>query len=150
MDGVSVVTLGPQAVLGMRRKGSSREISQMMGRICRYAAESGVHLKGPAYVVRIGKEAGDCGTDDLEVCCGLWKDVEGYRDVKCYDLAGGKMAKIVHMGPYGECARSYDRLASWMRRNKKSLAGPYREAHAIGHCPGPGVEECFEIYAPIR
>jgi AraC family transcriptional regulator len=35
------------------------------------------------------------------------------EEIQVYKLPGGKMAKIVHNGPYEECSQNYEKLFSW-------------------------------------
>jgi hypothetical protein len=43
-------------------------------------------------------------------------------EIKCYDLSGEKMAKIIHKGPYEASGPVYERLFAWIFEVKKMAA----------------------------
>ncbi len=68
---------------------------------------------------------------------------------RCYELPGGKMAKVRHKGPYEASGLAYEALFAWMKENAKELAGPIREAY-LNDPREVGPEETLTvIYAPI-
>ena len=51
----------------------------------------------------------------------ITKDIEETEDMKIYELPGGKMAKIIHKGPYDSMEQSYDKLFNWIAQNGSQL-----------------------------
>ncbi|AKB80201.1 Bacterial transcription activator, effector binding protein [Methanosarcina horonobensis HB-1 = JCM 15518] len=99
---ITVVELGPQPVLGMRRKGSYREIPVMFSRICEFAFSKNIPITPyPAFLcheitVEEAQKADEEGNADIEVVFPISEFVEitGDDEIKVYELPGGKMAKM--------------------------------------------------------
>jgi AraC family transcriptional regulator len=156
MDGIDVVEVGPQVVVGMRKRGKYGDIAAMIPKVCQFAVEKGVQIQGPPVfvchemsqeeVMKADKEA----SADVGVAVAVSAKVEDGAEVKCYELPGGKMAKTVHKGPYEECGPTYEELFAWVRQNRKRIVGPMREIYLNDPNEVPKEEILTEIYAPIE
>lgn len=153
---IRVVEVQPQMVLGMRKNGKYEEIGMMISKVCQFAVERGVQIPGrPIFVchemtVEESKKADEEGNADVEVAVPVFGKVEGTDEIKCYELPGGKMAKIVHKGPYQECEPTYKKLFAWLEQSGKRIVGPTREVYLNDPREVPPEELLTEIYAPIE
>jgi len=153
---VQIVDVEPLMVLGMRKKGRYEEIPKMIGKMCEFAVEKKVDLKGaPVFVCHEitadeAKKANEEGNADVEVAFPVSKKTRASKDIKCYELPGGRMAKILHKGPYQECGSAYEKLFSWIKENGKEIAGPTREVYLNDPNTVAKEEILTEIYAPIN
>lgn len=157
MSEVTVVELSSQLVIGMRKTGSYREIPIMLHRICEFAFSKNIPII--AYPVFLWRETtvedaqkADTGENaDIEVAFPISEFVEinGDEETRVYELPGGKMAKIVHKGPYEECTRTYEKLFSWITENGKRISGPIREVYLNDPGEVQPEEILTEIYAPL-
>jgi len=156
MEEVQVVDVKAQAVLGMRKKGSYKEIPVLLKEICDFAVQKKAEMSGaPVFVCHEMTVEEVCakdkaGTADVEVCFPVAKKMRGTKDIKCYELPGGKMAKAIHKGPYADCGPAYQKLLSWLEKNNKKPAGPFREVYLNDPAAVPESELLTEIYAPIN
>ena len=156
MDKVTVVDLEPQIVLGMRKKGGYEEIGTIIQSIFEFAASKNIELAGrPIFIcheetVNEAMEADKNKNADLELAIPISEKVEVAEDFKCYEMAGGKMAKIVHKGAYEDCEPTYMKLFAWLAENKKKPVGPTREVYLNDPSEVPKEELLTEIYAPIE
>ena len=66
-----------------------------------------------------------------------------------YELSGGKMAEIIHRGPYEASGPVYKRLFAWLEENDKKLTGPIREAYLNDPREVAPEDILTIIYAPI-
>ena len=156
MNEVTVVELKPQVVLGTRRRGKYELIGKMIGEICQYAVDNNIpiqdmptficHEMTPEEVMKANEE----GSADVEVAVPISERVAGTDAIKCYELPGGKMAKIVHKGAYDDCEPTYMKLFAWLAENKKKPAGPIREIYLNDPSEVSQEELQTEIYAPIE
>ena len=87
---------------------------------------------------------------DLEVAIPILQKVDGNDKIKSYELPGGKMAKIVHKGPYQECNPTYEKLYKWLEEKGKRIVGPTREVYLNDPNEVPLEEILTEVYAPIE
>ena len=157
MSEVTIVELSPQLVLGMRKIGAYREIPVMFQRICDFALSKNILLAAyPAFLrreitVEESQKADIEENADIEVVFPISRFVEiaGDDEIKVYELPGGKMAKIVHKGPYEECILTYEKLFSWIKENGKRIAGPVREFYLNDPKEVQPDEILTEIYAPL-
>jgi len=156
MNGIDVVEVRPQVVVGMRKRGKYGDMVTMIPKVCQFAMEKGVQIQGPPVfvchemsqeeVMKADKE----GSADVEVVVAVSAKVEDGTEVKCYELPGGKMAKTVHKGPYEDCGPTYEELFAWLRQNGKRIVGPMREIYLNDPNEVPKEEILTEIYAPIE
>lgn len=89
---------------------------------------------------------------DLEVAFPISEFVEitGDEETRVYELPGGKMAKIVHKGPYEECTLTYEKLFTWITENGNRISGPVREVYLNDPREVQPEEVLTEIYAPLE
>jgi effector-binding domain-containing protein len=155
MDEVEVVEVPSQLVIGMRKKGAYAEIANMIPAIFEYAVSKGVELTGPPMFVchetdkEACVEADKNACADIEIAVPVASKGEETEEIKFYELPGGKMAKVVHKGPYQECEPSYNKLFAWAKENGKKIIGPTREVYMNDPREIPKEEIITEIYAPI-
>ena len=155
MEEVTIVEVKPQLVLGMRRRGKYEEIGVMLPQIVQHIIEKGVQIAGPPVFVchetsaEEVKKADSEGNADVEVAWPIAVEMEGTGEMTCYELSGGKMARIVHKGPYQACESTYEKLFAWIAQNGKIIAGPLREVYLNDPREVPEEEILTEIYAPI-
>lgn len=155
MDEVTVVDVSDQIVLGLRRKGSYRMITDLIPEVFQYAMENGAQLLGgPVFLchetsAEEAKEADREGKADVEVVIPVAGKIDGAGEIACYELPGGKMAKIIHKGPYEECGQTYEKLFAWIEDNGKRIVAPIREVYLNDPREVSPREILTEIYAPI-
>lgn len=155
MKEITIVDLNPQLVIGIRKKGHYKEIAELLPRLYKYASENGAEFSGmPTFICHESAEetieADKTGNADIEVVAPIKERIKGNDEMDCYTIPGGKMAKIVHKGPYEECETTYNELFSWIKENNKKITGPIREVYL--NDPGEvGPDETLtEIYIPIE
>lgn len=156
MSEISTVEVMPQLVLGMKKRGRYQEIAVLLPKLFHFALERKAEIAGyPTFLcheitVEDVMKADAEGNADIEVAVPIKEEVEGAGDIKCYELPGSKMAKIVHYGPYETCQSTYEKLFRWIESNGKSITGPIRELYLNDPREIPEDEILTEIYAPIE
>lgn len=154
MSEVVMADVEPQVVVGVWRRGTYAEIGSMIEEVCEYAESSGAGISGrPMFVChetpRQAVKANEEASADVEVVIPVSNVVDGAGDITCYELPGGRMAKIVHKGPYEKSAPAYKKLFEWIAANHKKIAGPTREVYMNDPRHVAREEILTEIYAPI-
>lgn len=155
MEEISVIKEEPKLVVGMRRVGHYKDISVMLPQLFGYAFGQNARIAGPPMFLWHEKSVEDAlradqeGNADIEICIPIAERIPETDEIKCYELPGGEMAKIIHKGPYEDCGPVYERLFAWIEKNGKMLSGPIREAY-LNDPREVGPEEILTvIYAPI-
>jgi len=94
-------------------------------------------------------KADEAGNADIEVCVPIAERIPETDEIKCYELSGGKMAGVIHKGPYETSGSVYERLFAWLLENGLELNGPIREAYLNDPREVAPEEILTIIYAPI-
>jgi AraC family transcriptional regulator len=155
MNEITVVDIFPQLVLGMRKTGGYEEISNILPKLFEFALANNLTIVGPPIfvchemTVEEAEKAHREGSADVEVAIPILIRGDETEEIKAYELPGGKMAKIIHKGPYEECGPYYEKLFEWTRKNDKKIVGPTREVYLNDPREVPPEEILTEIYAPI-
>lgn len=155
MHEIEVVEEQPMLVAGMRKQGQYKEIAKMLPALFEYVMSRNARIAGPPMFlwheksVKEANEADKAGRADIEVCAPIAARIPETDQIKCYELPGGSMVKMVHKGPYESSGPAYEKLFAWIEGNGKKLCGPIRE----GYLNDPRTVEPQEIltviYAPI-
>jgi effector-binding domain-containing protein len=153
---VEVIEVPPLKVLGITRTGKYEIIPELLGQVFQHAMSKGAQFGGPPMFVcheRSGEEvkkANEDGTAEVEIAVPIAGDVEGSGEIRSYELPGGKMARLVHKGPYEKMELTYNQLWAWLCENDRKLTGNIREAYLNDpRTVGPD-EILTEILAPIE
>jgi effector-binding domain-containing protein len=135
MPEVTLVDVPSQLVLGIQRRGHYMEIAGAIGEVVQYAMSHGAQIIGCpiALMHELGKDAAVKadreGTAVIDVAFPIAGPVEGNDTVRCYELPGGTMAKVVHKGPYEACEPAYNALMAWIAANGYAVSDPTREVY---------------------
>jgi AraC family transcriptional regulator len=154
-DEITLVNVPAQLVLGMRRRGQYRMIPEFLMAIISHAMANGIAIAGPPVFVchetppEVAMAADQAGTADVEVAWPVAGAVKGAGEIRAYTLPGGKMARIVHHGPYKACESTYRRLFTWIEENGLRIVGPIREMYLDDPREVPPEQILTEILAPV-
>ena len=154
MGEVIISDVGPQLVVGMRKRGTYAQIRPMMLTLRDYVAAAGAEIVGPpAFICHENPKnvvkANLQRNADVEVVIPVSMRIEEVEEITCYELPGGPMAKIIHKGPYEGSAQAYRTLFAWIAENHKKIAGPTREVYLNDPKKVSPEELLTEIYAPL-
>ena len=156
MNEIKIVDVGTQLVLGIRKRGRYGDMAVMIPKVFEFAAAQNIRIVGPPVSIchemsaEEAVKANEEGNADVDIAVPVSGKITGTDDIKCYELAGGKMAKIIHKGPYQDCAATYGKLFAWLQENGKKMNGPTREVYLNDPREVPPEEILTEIYAPVE
>jgi effector-binding domain-containing protein len=153
---ITIIEEKPQLVAGMRRRGHYKEIAKMLPALFEYAMCQGAIIAGPPLYlwheksVEEAQKADEAGNADIEVCVPIAEKIPENEEIRCYELSGGKNARIIHKGPYEASGPAYERLFAWLLENGLKLTGPIREAYLNDPREVAPEDVLTIIYAPIN
>jgi AraC family transcriptional regulator len=153
--GIALVDTGPLTVASSRKKGSYRLIPVMIMELFTFLMEKGIcPAGGPVFLCHeLTPEAvfasDAAGTADIEVVVPVTRTFTPAGDISCYLLAGGRMARVFHQGPYQECTATYERLFAWIREQGLEITGPTREIYHNDPREVRPEDILTEILAPV-
>ena len=115
LEEVTVVDVKPQLVAGIRQRGHYRKIAELLPKLYEYAAKKDAKFTAPPVFVchetpEEAIEADKTGNAHIEVAAPIAEKIEETKEIKCYTLPGGTMAKIIHKGPYDKCEPTYNKI----------------------------------------
>lgn len=156
MGDVKVVEVEPKLVLGFQKMGHYGEIGSLIDKVQSFARRNSIRTTGPlifichedtqAEAFRANRE----GTCSLEVCVPIAEKCQEKQGFRCYELLGGKMARVTHRGPYSGVSPAYDKLYKWLKKHDRELFDHIREVYVNDPKTTPREELVIEIYAPIE
>lgn len=154
LDEVSIVRFPTQLVAGIRKEGSYQEIPVLLKKVYDYAASKRARFAGSlAFLwhesLEDYQEKNEKGKALLEVCAPIAEKIEESREIKCYELDGGRMAKIIHRGPYDGFLSTYKKLFDWSSFNQIPIKGPIREYYLNDPDDVEPEKLLTEIVAPL-
>ena len=91
------------------------------GAVMACAAKAGAQPSSPPFVAYHNMDMSDL---DIEIGFAVPHPVEGEGDVAAGDIAAGRAAVTLHVGPYDQVGAAYEALQDWMRANDLAPAGP--------------------------
>jgi AraC family transcriptional regulator len=155
MEEITIVTVPPKTVLGIRKKGHYRQIAELLPEIAIYAMEKGIPLTGhPVFLCHESSKeealtADREGNADIEVAFPVPPGSRPGPGMNVYTLPGGRMARIVHLGPYEACEPTYLKLFTWLEKRGMKITGPVREIYHNDPREVSPDEIMTEIFAPV-
>lgn len=155
MEEIAIIDVPDLIVLGMRKTGHYRLISELLPAIAIYATENDIPLLGMPVFIMHEKSAEEAmnadkdGTADVEVAFSVPEDAQPGPGMQVYMLPGGRMAQTFHKGPYEECESTYLRLFAWLEEQGLTISGPIRESYHNDPREVPPEEILTEILVPV-
>ncbi len=156
MEDVTIVTIPPQTVLGIRKKGHYRQIAELLPEIAIYAMENNIAITGPPVFMcherskEAAMKADQEGSADIEIGFPVAQGTRPGPGMKVYTLPGGRMARIIHLGPYEACEPTYLKLYARIGERGMKITGPIREIYHNDPREVTPEEIMTEILAPVE
>lgn len=152
---ITLVNIEPLLVADLKKKGSYSLIPQMIMEVFGFLTKAGIPPAGPPVFLchecsREAAFAADAaGTADVEIAIPVGKRFAPSGGITCTSLPGGRMARVLHRGPYEACVPTYERLFAWIQARGLQITGPIREMY-LNDPREVGPEETLtEILAPV-
>ena len=155
MEEITIIEVPPLQVLGILRRGNYRIIPELLYQIFEFAIKYRITIDGmPMMLLHEASreealEADRTGTADVEVAMPVSGKVRSCGDVQLYTLPGGRMARIVHTGPYETAEISYQKLMTLIAEKGLQVTGPIREIYYNNPQEVKPEEILTEILAPV-
>ncbi len=155
MEDVTLVEIPSMQVIGIRKRGHYSLVSELLPGIFEYAMKNRMQIAGMPMLImhetskEEAVEADRTGNADVEVAVPVAGKVSASGEIKVYTLPGGRMARIVHMGPYETCEVSYQKVMDWIAVKGLQVKGPIREAYYNNPHEVKPEEIMTEILVPV-
>ena len=127
---IEVHELHPREVAVIRVEvpvsGLQGAIDEAIGEITARMAEAGVETEGPPFT-RYLQFDGDHVRAEIGVP--VWRPAPHVGHVYPAQLPGGRVASIVHAGPYDGISHTYERMTAWLAEMGVQATGPMWEVY---------------------
>lgn len=113
-----------QLVMSIRTNSSVQDLPQVLGKsygeIAQYLGGLGECPAGPPFVAYYNM---DLQNLDIEIGFPVSKKIDGKENIKLSQIASGKYASCLYMGPYNEIESAYSELSQWIEDNGYKSTG---------------------------
>ncbi len=156
MTEISLVEVPAIDVLGTRKTGTYALIPELLMKVFTHCQKKKVAIAGPPLFLchevspAAVHEANEKGTAEVEIAWPVTGQVKGTKEITAYTLPGGRMAHVVHKGPYATCEPTYLALFAWIEKNHLAICGPIREVYPNDPRVVPPEEIITDIFVPVR
>ncbi len=143
-------------VLGTKKSGTYALIPELLMKVFAYVQKKKAAIAGPPLFLchetsaAAVRDANEKGTAVVEVAWPVDGPVKSAEEITAYVLPGGRMAHVVHTGPYETCEQTYLALFAWIEENGLTICGPIREAYPNDPRLVPPEEIITDICVPVR
>ncbi|OYP36061.1 MerR family transcriptional regulator [Rhodopirellula sp. MGV] len=119
--------IAPCLIASIRMKGAYHECSKGFARIGR---KLGRFIQGSPMLLHHDTEYKECDAD-FEACMPVKKG-DSTDEITIKELPGGRALSLMHLGPYEELGRSYERIISHAKEHNLRYHTPTREIYHKG------------------
>ena len=153
---ITIVEVPAMNVLGAKETGTYALIPGLLMNVFAYLQEKKAAIAGPPIFLchetspAAVREANEKGTAVVEVAWPVNELVKGTKKITAYVLPGGRMAHVIHRGPYDTCEPTYLALFAWIKEKGLKNCGPVREIYPNDPHVVPPEEIITDIYVPVR
>ncbi len=156
MTKIEITDVPAMNVLGTKQIGTYALIPELLMKVFSYIQQEKATIAGPPIFLchetspRAVREANENGTAVVEVAWPVSEPVKGTAEIPTYILPGGRMAHVIHKGPYEACEPTYLALFAWIEKRDLTICGPVREMYPNDPRTVPPEEIITDIYVPVR
>ena len=142
--------LPAQPALTVRTRAAVQDLPQLFGKtygaIMQYLVELGEQPAGMPFAAYHNL---DMQNLDVEIGFPVARKIAGKGEIRASEFPGGRLASVLHVGPYDQCAPAYDALTQWIKDHGYAATGV---AYEIYFSPPetPPQEIRTEIVFPLK
>ena len=155
MEDITLVEVAARQVIGIKKTGTYKLIPELLMKVYEYTIKKNLVITGPPIFVcheispEAVMEANEKGTATIEVAWPVSGTMKGTKEMKVYEIPGGRMAHTTHYGPYESCEPTYLRLFTWIKEKGLQVSGPILEVYPNDPREVPSDKVITEIFVPV-
>ncbi len=156
MTEIEITSVPAMNVLGAKQIGTYALIPELLMKVFSYIQQEKATITGPPIFLcheispDAVRKANENGTALVEVAWAVSEPVKGTGEISAYVLPGGRMAHVIHKGPYETCEPTYLALFAWIEERGLTICGPIREMYPNDPRTVLPEEIITDIYVPVR
>lgn len=145
-----IKTQAAQPALSVRTHVAVQDLPDLVGRvyggIMQYLSELGEQPAGMPFAAYYSLDVKNL---DVELGFPVTHKLDGKGEIQASEFPGGKMASVVHWGPYDQLGSAYDALTQWVKDHGLETTGVSYELYYSGP-ETPPQETKTEILFPLK
>ena len=150
---ISLKDLPERKVFYLSCRGAWRQLPEMLATLLDYSSMNGIKSEGSPSGFYYNTPQGVAVNDLIwEVCYPVGLDAEEHFDeeskIGVKRIPAARVAAIIHEGSYRKTTASYEKLQSWIEKNKLEVCGPAEEVYLTDINKTNG-EQIIEIRLPV-
>jgi len=156
MEDIAIVEVATKQVVGIKKRGTYTLIPELLMKVYEYIVKKKMVITGPPIFIcdeispEAVMEANEKGTAQVEVAWPVSGTIRGTKEMKVYELPGGKMVHTIHYGPYETCEPTYLKVFAWIKEKGLQISGPIREVYPNDPREVPPDKIMTEIFVPVN
>ena len=139
-----------QPALSVRTHAAVQELPSLIGKtygaIMQYLAELGEQPAGMPFTAYYNM---DMQNLDIEIGFPVAHPLAGKGEIQASEFPGGKLASVIHIGPYDQLGAAYEALGQWVKAQGYEATGVTYELYYSGP-DTPPQEIRTEIIFPLK
>ena len=136
--------------LSVRTRAAVQDLPALFGKtygaIMQYLGELGEQPTGMPFGAYYNM---DMQNLDVEIGFPVTRKLAGRGEIQASEFPGGKLASVMHVGPYDQCGPAYDALTQWIKSQGYETTGVAYELYYSGP-ETPPQEIRTEIVYPLK
>lgn len=140
-----------QPTLSIRTRTPVQALAQVLGRvygtIAQYLGELGEHPAGAPFTAYYNMDMQDL---DVEIGLPVSRRLPGKDDIQASEIAQGKVATCLYVGPYSDIGSAYSALSEWITQNGYQATGLAYEMYLDDPTQTPPQELKTQIVFPLK
>jgi effector-binding domain-containing protein len=143
----------PQPALAVRTHAAVQDLPRLFGEsygaIMQYLGELGEQPAGMPFAAYYNYTDMDMQNLDIEIGFPVAHGIAGRGEIHASEFPGGKLASVMHVGPYDQCGPAYDTLTQWVKEQGYEATGVAYELY-FSEPTTPPEETKTEIVLPLK
>lgn len=139
-----------QPALSVRTRATAQDLPELFSKtfsaIMQYLGELGEQPTGMPYAAYYNM---DMQNLDIEIGFPVAQKIPGKAEIQSSEFPGGKLASVMHIGPYDQVGPAYDALTQWMKEKGYETTGVVYELY-YSEPDTPPEEIRTEIIFPLK
>lgn len=139
-----------QPALTVRTHAAVQDLPQLFGKsygeIMQYLAELGEQPAGMPFAAYYNM---DMQNLDVEIGFPVTRKLAGKGNIQPSEFPGGRLATVMHIGPYDQCGPAYEALTNWIKDHGYEATGVAYEVYMDGP-DTPPQEIRTQIIYPLK
>ncbi len=141
----------PQPVLSIRTRTTVQDLARVSGQsygaIAQYLGELGEQPAGAPFAAYYNMDMQDL---DVELGFPVARPLPGKGEIQPSEIPGGRLASVMHTGPYADCGPAYEALTQFIKDQGHTATGVSYEMYLNDPTVTPPEQLMTQVVFPLQ